>query len=436
MQKSPYFLALILIFTLVLGQNPTLAQTTLANHWYLASDFQDAVDALPAKNSQAVIMPVLFGVGVKNISPNFGVPRSGGRSHEGEDIMAIKDTPIISPTAAVVLRTGYGSSAGNYVYTANPGGETFVYMHLDRIGEGVMPGMKLEQGSLIGYVGDTGNAAGGAAHLHFEIHNSADKPTDPFPRLTAEPTLQEKMTYLTTILAQTKDVPSLASFLVKNFRTTFTASINDGVIVPTAISDLLGSNAVATTASTVALSSVPSGVDLEVGSTGAAVVALQKYLIQANAGSTALKLKAAGATGTFGPTTKAALVEFQLVKGISPASGYYGPVSKAYIAGHPLDVMVAVAPIAENPSKTIVPPVKFSHDLRRTMTSGEVKNLQKVLNANGFKIAATGVGSPGKETEYFGFATEAAVKKFQTAKGIKPINGLVGPLTRTALNNL
>ena len=56
-------------------------------------------------------MPILFGVSVKNISPNFGDPRDGGaRTHEGEDIMAVKGTPIISPTNAVVIRAGTGGS--------------------------------------------------------------------------------------------------------------------------------------------------------------------------------------------------------------------------------------------------------------------------------------------------------------------------------------
>ncbi len=429
MQKSPYFIAFILIFTLLLGQNPSLAQTYENNRWYRASDFQEKVNNLPSQSEQAVVMPVLFGVGVKNISPNFGAPRSGGRSHEGEDIMATKGTPIISPTEAVVIRTGYGESAGNYVYTANPGGETFVYMHLDRIGEDVTPGLVLSKGSLIGYVGDTGNAIGGAAHLHFEIQNSSGNPTNPFPRLSAELSLQEKMAYLTTILDQRTDSPSLASFLLKNFRSTFTSAASEGVILPTAISSLLGSNTAAADIST--------GVDLETGSTGAAVVALQKYLIQANSGSAALKLRAAGATGTFGPVTKAALVEFQLVKGISPAGGYYGSVTKEYVVAHPLDVMVAVVPTTKgNPPKANVAQVKFIHDLRRGITTADVKALQILLNANGFKIAASGVGSLGKETTYFGLATEAAVKKFQIAHGIKPVNGLVGPLTRAALNNL
>ena len=85
-----------------------------------SSELQQKINALGSTTQISVLMPVLFGVGIRNISPNFGDPRSGGRTHEGEDIMAVKGTPIISPTSAVVLRVGTGSTEGNYVYTANP----------------------------------------------------------------------------------------------------------------------------------------------------------------------------------------------------------------------------------------------------------------------------------------------------------------------------
>lgn len=424
-----YLLRLIvcsLIFLLTFDLSLVSAQESPypTGHWYQSSDFQDKISKLPDMTVQSVVMPVLFGVGLKNISPNFGAPRSGGRSHAGQDIMAIKGTPIISPTAAVVLRTGFGDSAGYYVYTANPGGETFVYMHLDKIGEGIAPGVELAQGSLIGYVGDTGNASGGAAHLHFEIHNSNDNPTDPFPRLTAELSVAEKITYLNTILAQTADSKALSEFLVLHFRSAFAAAVDQGIILPAMINSLLVSAGAGTFTG--------DNVDLEVGSTGAAVMALQQYLIQENSGAAAQKLKAAGATGAFGPVTKAALVEFQLGKGISPASGYYGPVTRAYVNSHPLGVVApAASPTATQPVVNIS--VVFTRDLRLGMTGTDVKQLQVLLNSKGFMVASTGVGSPGKESAYFGAATQAAVKKFQTAQGIVPVNGSVGPLTRAAL---
>jgi peptidoglycan hydrolase-like protein with peptidoglycan-binding domain len=51
-------------------------------------------------------------------------------------------------------------------------------------------------------------------------------------------------------------------------------------------------------------------------------------------------------------------------------------------------------------------------------------------------VAKKGVGSLGHETNYFGLSTKAAVIKFQKKYGIKPANGLVGPLTRKKIDSL
>mgnify|MGYP002623099993 CR=1 FL=1 len=71
--------------------------------------------------------------------------------------------------------------------------------------------------------------------------------------------------------------------------------------------------------------------DLKLGVTNNSVVWLQNYLIQAQSGSQATKLKEVGPTGYFGPLTQAALAEYQAKFGISPAVGYYAPLTRAYI---------------------------------------------------------------------------------------------------------
>jgi hypothetical protein len=63
-------------------------------------------------------------------------------------------------------------------------------------------------------------------------------------------------------------------------------------------------------------------------------------------------------------------------------------------------------------------------------TGGEVMEIQKFLNSHGAQIAATGAGSPGNESSYFGALTRAAVAKWQAANGVSPAAGYWGPVTR------
>jgi photosystem II stability/assembly factor-like uncharacterized protein len=71
--------------------------------------------------------------------------------------------------------------------------------------------------------------------------------------------------------------------------------------------------------------------DLTIGSQGSDVTKLQLYLIAQNKGPASEALAIAGATGYFGPLTKAALAEFQSKVGIAPAEGYFGAKTRAYL---------------------------------------------------------------------------------------------------------
>lgn len=286
-----------------------------------------AIADLDNDEVEELYIPVLFGVTLKAMSPNFGDDRDGGsRTHEGQDIMAILGTPMVTPTEAVVTSVGTGESAGKYVYTANPGGESFRYMHLDEIAD-IKAGDVLKAGDYIGTVGNTGNASGGLAHLHFEIKKG--EALDPFPRITKEYTLKEKMVLVVTMFRDLDDEDDMAEFLVDNYTKDFSTALNAGYTLPTPIKSELSKRGIVDVSDLkkqldTIVNSIPAVLkgELTLGAQGTEVSLLQFYLIYKNTGPAAAVLGAAGSTGYFGPVTAAAVHEYQLEAKISATQIY------------------------------------------------------------------------------------------------------------------
>ncbi len=76
----------------------------------------------------------------------------------------------------------------------------------------------------------------------------------------------------------------------------------------------------------------------------------------------------------------------------------------------------------------------FNRNLAVGAQGADVKELQKFLNASGFKVASSGAGSSGNETLTFGPATKKALTAFQSFKRINPASGYFGPITRSVVN--
>lgn len=74
-----------------------------------------------------------------------------------------------------------------------------------------------------------------------------------------------------------------------------------------------------------------------------------------------------------------------------------------------------------------------TRNLKLNMTGEDVKQLQKILNMNGFPVSISGVGSLGQETTKFGPLTKKALIKYQQAKGITPSVGYFGSKTRASM---
>jgi murein DD-endopeptidase MepM/ murein hydrolase activator NlpD len=101
------------------------------------------------------------------VNNDYGAPRGGGsRSHQGNDIMAPMGTPVVAVVNGVV-RQKTGGLGGNAIHLQGSGA-LFYYAHLNDFVAG--DGAHVSVGQLIGHNGNTGDAAGGPAHVHFEIH--------------------------------------------------------------------------------------------------------------------------------------------------------------------------------------------------------------------------------------------------------------------------
>jgi peptidoglycan LD-endopeptidase LytH len=108
-------------------------------------------------------------------SDTWGASRSGGRSHEGVDMLAPTGTPIYAVVYGSVhfKQTSLG---GNSVWLSGGDGNRYFYAHLSSF-EG--SDRSVSQGDVIGYVGDTGNARG-TPHLHFEVHPGGGAAVNPY----------------------------------------------------------------------------------------------------------------------------------------------------------------------------------------------------------------------------------------------------------------
>jgi murein DD-endopeptidase MepM/ murein hydrolase activator NlpD len=132
----------------------------------------------PEPDAGGLLCPVQ---GAVSFEDSFGAPRSGDRAHQGVDMMAAMGTPTVAPVSGRIEHRGndvgglswwlYGDNGDEYFGTHLSGYEN------DGVGW-------VAAGTVIGYVGDSGNAAG-TPHLHFEIHPGGGGAINPFPEVAA-----------------------------------------------------------------------------------------------------------------------------------------------------------------------------------------------------------------------------------------------------------
>ena len=157
---------------------------------------------------------------VDSYTDTWGAPRSGGRGHEGTDILAPQMREVYAAQSGEIIKaegedcTDSARCSSYYLAVQGDDGRGYFYVHLnndtpgrpngcDGIGgpqnafaprlvdayasKGTLRGVRVTRGEPIGFVGSSGNAACGQDQLHFEIWNDADwgrtGKTNPYPSL-------------------------------------------------------------------------------------------------------------------------------------------------------------------------------------------------------------------------------------------------------------
>lgn len=118
----------------------------------------------------ALLLPVR-GISSDQLRDTFNEGRDAiHRGHEAIDILAPRGTPVLAADDGRIVKLFLSKPGGITLYQFDATGQfAYYYAHLDRYAAGLKEGQTVRRGTVIGYVGSTGNASPDAPHLHFSI---------------------------------------------------------------------------------------------------------------------------------------------------------------------------------------------------------------------------------------------------------------------------
>lgn len=181
--------AVLVLFSLTApaaAVNPA-ARSAALRDGVAAAPFRDAVSS---GDEGSLVVPVL-GVETSDLHDTFSQPRGKGRTHRAIDILAPRGTPVVAAVDGTIRKLFTSPAGGLTIYQFGPDGKRlYYYAHLDSYERGLAEGLVVRQGTVIGYVGTSGNAPADTPHLHFSVEDLPPtqewwkgSPVNPYPLL-------------------------------------------------------------------------------------------------------------------------------------------------------------------------------------------------------------------------------------------------------------
>ena len=131
--------------------------------------------SIPENSTGKLMIPVV-GIKPENLQDTYTQSRSGGRVHNAIDIMAPGGAAVVAVADGEILKFFDSQLGGITIYQLSADKKyIYYYAHLQRRADNLKEKDFVRRGTVIGYVGDTGNSGAGNHHLHFTI----TVPTDP-----------------------------------------------------------------------------------------------------------------------------------------------------------------------------------------------------------------------------------------------------------------
>src|SRR4051812_359399 len=140
---------------------------------------QSIVTSGPVPVAKTVTMDITCPVdGAVSFVDDFAYVTADGSAHGAIDMFAARGTPVVAPVSG--LMSQYPNPAGGNAFEFyGDDGIRYYGAHLDRYATSGY----VAAGTVIGYVGNTGNASTTSTHLHFEMHPGNGLTMNPYPTL-------------------------------------------------------------------------------------------------------------------------------------------------------------------------------------------------------------------------------------------------------------